>query len=349
MDHLTNDRKIEHIDIINSDEHVDRRRNYFDAIQLKHRALPELDLEKVDPSVFFMGKKLSFPLLISSMTGGAHDVVRRINNNLAIAAQEMAVGLGVGSQRVLFTHPEARSSFEIRPIAPQALLFANLGAVQLNYGFGIDHCRQAVEVVGADALYLHLNPLQEAVQPEGDVNFQGLAKKIGEIARSLDVPVIIKEVGAGISSADAQLLADYGIRYIDVAGSGGTSWSRIENFRRRGKDQDDVGLLFQDWGNPTPLALQSLQPLKKKITIIASGGIRSGLDMAKAVILGASLCGMAKPFLKPAMESADAVIKVIQRLKREFTIAMFLLGVDKFDNLFFNKELMWNPDFTLFS
>ncbi len=348
MDHLTNDRKLEHINIINSDEQVDRRKHYFDAIHLKHRALPELDLNDVDPSITFMGKKLSFPLLISSMTGGSQPIVQQINKNLALAAEETGVALGVGSQRVLFTHPEAKASFELRHYAPKTLLFANLGAVQLNYGFGIDHCRQAIEVVGADALYFHLNPLQEAVQPEGDVNFTGLVNKISGIAALLDKPVIVKEVGAGLSFKDAQLLVNKGIKYIDVAGSGGTSWSRIENFRRQEDNRDDLGLLFQDWGNPTPLLLRELQPLKEQISIVASGGIRSGVDMAKAVILGASLCGLAKPFLQPAMQSVDAVIEVITRLKREFTIAMFLCGQHNTTDMRNNNALLWNPNFELF-
>ncbi|MBN1479795.1 type 2 isopentenyl-diphosphate Delta-isomerase [candidate division KSB1 bacterium] len=347
MDELTNDRKLEHINIINSDDSVDRRKNYFDAIHLKHRALPELALDEIDPSLHFMGKKLSFPLLISSMTGGSQDTVRQININLALAAEQTGVALGVGSQRVMFTHPDARSSFTIRQYAPTTLLFANLGAVQLNYGFDLHHCAEAVAAVGADALYFHLNPLQEAVQPEGDVNFSGLAEKIGKIAASLNKPVIIKEVGAGISFEDAKLLVDHGIKYIDVAGSGGTSWSRIENFRRKDNNQDNLGILFQDWGNPTPLVLRAMHPLKSRITLLASGGIRSGLDMAKAVILGASLCGLAKPFLKPAMESAQAVVEVVQRLKREFTVAMFLMGIKKLDDMQNNEALMWNPNFTL--
>lgn len=348
MDHLTNDRKLEHINIINSDEQVDRRKNYFDAIHLKHRALPELDLNDIDTSITFMGKHLSFPLLISSMTGGSQEVVQQINKNLAIAAEATHVALGVGSQRVMFTHPEAKSSFEIRQHAPTTLLFANLGAVQLNYGFGLDHCNQAIDAVGADALYFHLNPLQEAVQPEGDVDFSGLTNKISGIASLLEKPVIVKEVGAGISYSDAQLLVNKGIKYIDVAGSGGTSWSRIENFRRDEKDSDNLGLLFQDWGNPTPLALRDLQAFKDQIHVVASGGIRSGLDMAKAVILGASLAGLAKPFLKPAMESPDAVISVIQKLKREFTVAMFLLGMQNIDTMKYNNSLLWNPNFELF-
>lgn len=348
MDYLTNDRKMEHIRIINSDEQVDRRRHYFDLIHLKHRALPELDMSQVNTSVEFMGKKLSFPLLISSMTGGSQDVVRQINRNLAIAAEKTGVAMGVGSQRVLFSHPQSRDSFDLRPHAPTTLLFANLGAVQLNYGFDSDNCRKAIEAVGADALYFHLNPLQEAVQPEGDLNFGGLAKKMADIAAGLSVPVIVKEVGAGISPDDAQILCDHGIHYIDVAGSGGTSWSRIEHFRRQEKHQDNLGLLFEDWGNPTPLVLKTLMPLRNRLQVIASGGIRSGIDMVKAVILGASLCGLAKPFLQPAMESPQTVIEVIERLQREFKVAMFLLGASSVAELQFNESLIWNPDFTLF-
>lgn len=335
-----NERKIEHIKIINSDENIDRRKYYFDSIQLKHRALPEIDLDKVDTSIEFMGKKLSFPLLISSMTGGAQELVQRINKNLVLAAEKAKVAMGVGSQRVMFSHPGAKKSFELRQYAPTTLLFANLGAVQLNYNFGLEHCRQAIQTVGADGLYLHLNPLQESIQPEGDTNFSGLADKIGDIAQNIDTPLILKEVGAGISYEDVNLVVDNGIKYIDVAGSGGTSWSRIEEFRRQKHQKDNIGITFQDWGNPTPLVLKSLKPLRNKITLIASGGIRTGIDMVKANILGASLCGLAKPFLKPAMESADAVLAVIDRIKKEYKIAMFLTGVDNFKTLHYNESLI---------
>lgn len=339
MSDQINERKYDHIRIITSDENVDRKKSYFDFIHLKHRALPEIDLAQVDPSVTFMGKKLAFPLLISSMTGGHHDMVRRINKNLAIAAEETGVAMGVGSQRVMFDNPDARKSFEIRQYAPSILLFANLGAVQLNYGFDISHCREAVAVAGADGLYLHLNPLQEAVQPEGDTNFSNLATKIGEITKNLDVPVILKEVGAGLGLDDVILANEHGVKYFDVAGSGGTSWSRIEHYRRN-DEKENIGLLFQDWGNPTPLALRALRPMHDKITVISSGGLRSGIDMAKSVILGAKLCGMAKPFLKPATQSADAVIHTIEKFKKEFTVAMFLLGVRNFDQLFLNESLI---------
>ena len=354
----TNSRKVEHIRIIREDRGTDRRKFYFDDVRLKHRALPELNLADVDPSTEFLGKRLSFPLLISSMTGGDHSLVRKINRNLAIAAEAEQVALGVGSQRVMFTNPKARASFELREFAPTTLLFANLGAVQLNYGFGIAECREAVKTVGADALFLHLNPLQEAVQPEGDTNFAGLGAKIGAIAKSLDVPVILKEVGAGISREDAELAMKNGVKIIDVAGSGGTSWSRIEHHRasmetghpapsskKAGQDAPPpygLGLLFQDWGIPTPDALRELAPLRKQITLIASGGIRSGLDIAKAVVLGASLGGLAQPFLEPATKSPDAVRKVIQRLRREFVTTMFLLGVTGVGKLKGNAALLAN-------
>jgi isopentenyl-diphosphate delta-isomerase len=333
----TNARKVQHIRIIGADGDVDRRKHYFDDIRLTHRALPELDLADVDPSTTFLGRRLSFPLLISCMTGGDHTLLRRINRNLALAAQATRVALGVGSQRVMFAHPKARRSFALRPLAPDALLLANLGAVQLNRGFGVAECREAVRVLDADALCLHLNPLQEAVQPEGDTDFDGLADKIGAVARNLGKPVILKEVGAGLSLADVRLAMRRGIRIFDVAGSGGTSWSRIEHHRQ---DKHDLGLSFQDWGVPTPRALSDLRPLRGKIELIASGGVRTGIDMVKSLILGASLCGVASPLLKPAMTSAEAVVEAIARLKREFTTAMFLMGVRDVKGLVGNESLL---------
>jgi len=338
----TADRKVQHISIITEDREVDRRKYYFDEIRLTHRALPEIALPDIDPSVTFLGKRLSFPLLISCMTGGSHEQVRRINENLAGAAEAEQVAMGTGSQRVMFSAPEARASFALRGAAPTTVLLGNLGAVQLNEGFGIEHAREAVEVLGADALVFHLNPLQEAVQPEGDTNFSGLAEKIGAVARALaPTPVIVKEVGAGISLEDARRLTAQGIRYIDVAGSGGTSWSRIEHHRQEpGPERHDLGLLFQDWGIPTPLALGQLAPLRPGVHLIASGGIRSGLDMIKSVVLGASLAGLAKPFLQPAAESVEAVREVIRRLRREFVTAMFLLGARNIHDVIGRDDLI---------
>ena len=340
MQDPTNERKLKHLRTIESDPETDRRKFYFDDIRLTHRALPELNLAEIDPSIEFMGKKLSFPLLISSMTGGDHDLVRTINRNLATAAEKTGVAMGVGSQRVMFSQPAARSSFEIRKYAPTTLLLANLGAVQLNYGFTLDMCEEAVAAAGADALILHLNPLQEAVQPSGNTNFAKLSTRIIHIAERLNKPVVLKEVGAGLSEEDVRLVADGGIRYIDVAGAGGTSWSRIEHYSLVEEEREDLGLTFQDWGIPTPRALMALKKCRGRLTLIASGGIRSGLDMAKAMILGASLCGIAAPFLKPAIESPDKVVKVINTLKREFVTALFLLGQGSVKGLIGNEELL---------
>jgi isopentenyl-diphosphate delta-isomerase len=328
-------RKAEHIDIVAKDASMDRRKFYFDDIHLVHRALPEISLKNVDPSMEFLGKKLSFPFLISSMTGGSGDAIHTINHNLARAAEAEGVAMGVGSQRVMFHDPAARGAFQLRGFAPNALLFANLGAVQLNEGMTIDQIRDAIDVLKADALILHLNPLQEAVQPEGDTDFSNLWKKMAEVFQTLEKPVIVKEVGAGISRADVELLIEAGAKIIDVAGTGGTSWSRIEAARC---SDPSLGECFQDWGIPTPQSLRELSDLD--VTLIASGGIRTGIDMVKAMILGASLCGMARPLLTPAMESVDAVRAVIQRVKKEFVTAMFLLGVKNIEQLKGNRNLI---------
>ncbi|EAR60273.1 type 2 isopentenyl-diphosphate Delta-isomerase [Neptuniibacter caesariensis] len=338
MSDLTNDRKIEHIQAIEKDPQTDRSGHYFDRIRLSHRALPELNLGDIDTGCDFLGYRLSFPMLISSMTGGDHELIKRINRNLAEAAERCNVAMAVGSQRVMFTTPEAKESFRLREFAPSVPLIGNLGAVQLNYGIEKAQAEAAISVLEADALYLHLNPLQEAVQPEGDTDFSGLAEKIKKLASELDVPVLLKEVGSGLSPADIELGLQSGIKCFDVAGSGGTSWSRIEHHRR--KDSSDLGLKFQDWGLPTPLALKMAEPYLSSATIVASGGLRDGIDMVKSVILGASLCGMAAPLLKPAMESADAVVAEIEKIKTEFRTAMFLLGVPDMRTLYNNHALI---------
>lgn len=340
MSDPVNTRKREHLEVIARDPDTDRRKHYFDAIRLQHRALPELDLAAIDPGITFMNRRLSLPLLISSMTGGDDDEIRTINRNLAIAAEATGVAMGVGSQRVMFSHPAARASFDLRRHAPTTLLFANLGAVGFNYGLTIQQCREAVEVLAADGLFLHLNPLQEAAQPEGDTDFSGLAGAIARVAAALPCPVLVKEVGCGLARADAELLIAAGIRYLDVAGAGGTSWSRIEYHRHHDAGDCSVGRLFQDWGIPTPVALRALAPCRDCVTLIASGGIRSGLDMAKAMVLGASLCGLARPFLEPARNSPEAVIATIRSLERQFTTALFLLGIPSAEALIGNAALL---------
>jgi len=342
MEDSTNDRKIQHLRVFGEDPDIDRNRNYFDEVLLIHRGLPELDFSEIDTSVNYLGKQLSFPLLISPMTGGDHSLIEKINRNLALAAEECQVAMAVGSQRVMFTHPESFESFNIRKYAPTVLLFGNLGGVQLNYGMSSIEACEAVERIGADALGFHVNPLQEVIQPGGDVNFSGVIKKIGEVNKVLNVPVILKEVGCGLSVQDIKLAHGYGIEYFDVAGSGGTSWSRIEH-NRRTDPSNNLGLLFQDWGIPTPVALMNASKAVPDLNLIASGGLRNGVDMVKSMILGASLCGIASPFVQPAECSADKVVELIEALKKEFKVAMFLLGVSNVEDLLGNRALLLKP------
>ena len=290
-----------------------------------HRALPELNLEEVDLSQELFGKRLQAPLLISSMTGGTEQA-RQINRTLAAAAQQAGVAMGLGSQRAAIEHPELAETFQVRSIAPTALLFANLGAVQLNYGLGVDECRKAVEMIEADALILHLNALQEAVQPEGDTRFAGLAGKIEAVCRALSVPVVAKEVGWGFSKQDVTLLANAGVAAIDVAGAGGTSWSQVEMHRVTEPAQRRLAAAFIDWGIPTSEAIQNIKQAAPHMKIFASGGLRSGVDIAKCLALGAALGGMASPFLKAAVESQEATLQLIVEIKREIQVCMFAAG-----------------------
>ncbi len=336
MDEQINNRKTEHINIVLNDSDVDRHQSDYDSIRLIHRALPQLDLDQIDPSTTFLGKKISFPFLISSMTGGEDALVQRINRNLAIAAEECQVALAVGSQRVMFSNPKAVSSFQLRNLAPTIPICGNIGAVQLNYGFGAKECKEAVEMIGADGLFLHLNPLQEAVQPEGDTNFSNISEKIGTLQKELPFPILVKEVGTGMSPADVSLLYNEGIKYIDVSGRGGTSWSRIESFR--GKKNRSLGIAFQDWGLTTAESLRLNSHFSEKINFIAGGGLRSGIELAKSVLLGAKIGSSALPFLKAATESAESVIEVINQFKREFVTTMFLLGAENVEALEKNRN-----------
>jgi isopentenyl-diphosphate delta-isomerase len=253
----------------------------------------------------------------------------KINRNLAEGAERTGVAVGVGSQRKALEDPEKADTFRVREVAPTALLLANLGAVQLNYGMGARECRQAVDMIGADALILHLNPLQEAIQPEGQCDFSGLLPKIGEVVRRVGVPVVVKEIGCGFSESTARALASQGVRIVDTAGVGGTSWARIEAERARDLE---IGEIFAGWGLPTPESIRQVRRVEG-LTVIASGGIRNGLDAAKAIALGADLAGLAYPFLAPAMESAEQVADKVRRTVRELKICMFCLGVKTISEL----------------
>jgi isopentenyl-diphosphate delta-isomerase len=316
------DRKAEHIRLALEPRMQLGGRSWWDDYSFGHEALPEIDMAEVDTSVEFLGRRLEAPLLISCMTGGTESA-GIINRNLAAGAERTGVAVGVGSQRKALEDPEKADTFRVREAAPSVPLLANLGAVQLNYGMGVRECRQAVGMIGADALVLHLNPLQEALQPEGQCDFSGLLPKIGEVVRALEVPVVVKEVGSGLSERVARALAAQGVRILDTAGTGGTSWARIEAQR---SGELDLGELFAGWGLPTPLSIQEVRRVEG-VTVIASGGLRNGMDVAKALALGADLAGMAYPFLRPATESPERVADQVARIVRELKICMFCLGV----------------------
>jgi isopentenyl-diphosphate delta-isomerase len=320
---ITERRKLDHIKI-NLEQDVQFRRltTGLERYRFMHEALPELDLDEIDTRVTIFGKTLTTPILISSMTGGTKEA-QQINLNLAIAAQQVGIAMGLGSQRAAIEHTELADTYRVRQVAPDITLFANVGVVQFNYGYGIDQCRRAVEMVEADALILHFNSLQEAVQPEGDGNFKDLLPKIEAVCKSLGVPVIAKEVGWGFSERSARLLASAGVAAIDVAGSGGTSWSEVEYHRAPTASHARVARSFADWGIPTADSIQYVKAADPELTIIASGGLRDGIDIAKCIALGATVGGMAGPFLKAAAQTPEAVLELIHETARQIRIAMF--------------------------
>jgi isopentenyl-diphosphate delta-isomerase len=323
---LTARRKADHLRI-NLEEDVRAKgiSSGFEAYRFEHQALPELDLAAVATDSVLFGKKLAAPLLISSMTGGVEQA-QTINRRLAAVAQRIGIAMGLGSQRIAIERPEAAALFQIRDIAPDILLFGNLGAVQLNYGYGVEQCRRAIEMVGADGLFLHLNPLQEAVQNEGNVDFSGLLARIEAVCRGLTVPVIVKEVGWGISGAVAQQLFDAGVAAIDVAGAGGTSWSEVEKHRAASPLRARVAGAFAGWGIGTADSLVAVRRVAPDLPVFASGGIRNGIDVAKAVALGASLAGLASPVLKAAVRSEEAALEELEATIQELRISMFCVG-----------------------
>ncbi|MBN1203059.1 MAG: type 2 isopentenyl-diphosphate Delta-isomerase [Anaerolineae bacterium] len=323
---FTGRRKDDHIRI-NLEEQVQfpNLMTGLERLRLLHQAVPEINLAEVDTRTVFFGERLNSPLLISSMTGGT-ERAQNINRVLAEAAQEAGIAMGLGSQRAALEDPALVVSYDVRAVAPNILLFANMGAVQLNYGYGVDECRRAVEMIQADALILHFNALQEAVQPEGNGDFSGLLGKIETVCRHLSVPVIAKEVGWGISPQAARQLAEAGVSAIDVAGAGGTSWSEVEYHRAPTAAHARVARSFADWGIPTADSIRYVCEAAPDMPVIASGGLRDGVDIAKCIALGADLGGMAGPFLKAAAESLDAVRQLIWEITTQLRIAMFASG-----------------------
>jgi isopentenyl-diphosphate delta-isomerase len=298
----------------------------------RHQALPDLDLESIDTTLMLFGRRLGYPLLISSMTGGTEQAWQ-INQILAAAAQEHRIALGLGSQRVAIQKPETAYTFQVRQAAPDILLFANLGAIQLNYGYSVEECRAAVEMVEADALILHLNVLQELVQPEGNSRWAGLLGKIEQVCRQLSVPVIAKEVGWGLSEEAARQLAGAGVSALDTAGAGGTSWSEVEYHRAPTRFHAEVARSFADWGIPTAQSIQQARRGAPNLPIFASGGLRDGIDVAKCVALGASLCGMAGPLLRAAADSAEMLDESLRIVEAQLRIAMMCSGAGTLEAL----------------
>ncbi|HKZ93226.1 MAG TPA: type 2 isopentenyl-diphosphate Delta-isomerase [Candidatus Bathyarchaeia archaeon] len=336
MSKKTEERKDEHLDICLR-ENVQARHTTtgFEEIHMIHKALPEINLEEINLSGKTFNHKFSAPLIVESMTGGTRNG-SKVNVAIAKAVEELGLGMGVGSQRTAFESTTVEGTFAVtRKEAPNAFIMANIGAPQLAKGYGAKEAKKAVEMLEADALLIHLNPLQEAIQPEGETTFNGVAARIQAIVDGVDIPVIVKEVGCGIGAAEAKQLEALGIAGIDIAGAGGTSWTAVEYFRAK-KERDEtrqrLGETFWDWGIPTAASLIETTQVVH-IPVIASGGLRSGIDLAKALALGASLTGVAYPILDPAFHGAQEAKKKLQLLLDELKTTMFLVGANSVQKL----------------
>ena len=333
MAEKTGKRKVDHIRICLDQKAQARNVTAgFEDIQLVHRALPEINKSKINLSTTFLGKKFKAPIIVGAMTGGAEEATS-INASIAEAVEKLGLGMGLGSQRAAIENKSLEKTYRIaREKAPNAFLIANVGGVQLVHGYGIKEVKKIVEMIDADAVAVHLNALQEVVQPEGQTNFQGVLSKIGEITGSVDVPVIVKETGAGIASEDAKALEEAGVKAIDVGGVGGTSFAAVEYFRSTQQKDVYLGEAFWDWGIPTAVSLvENAQTVK--VPLIASGGIRSGTDIAKALALGASLASVSQPILETAVKGAKETEAKLSCLIEELRNVMFLVGAEKLNDL----------------
>ncbi len=320
---MISDRKLAHLEICKNNDVEHHRTTGFEDIELVHRTLPEVNFDDIDTSIEFLGRKLESPLIISAITGG-HEASTEINKNLAIATENTRIAMGVGSQRAGITNEELTETFTVvRDYIRKAMVIGNIGAPQVEYA------PKAIEMLDTDALAIHLNPLQEIIQPEGDINAKGYVDSIENICSGTDVPIIAKETGAGIDGRDAKLLEEMGVDAIDIQGVGGTSWAAVETYRA---EDTTLGNLFWDWGIPT--AVSTVEVLEStNLPVISSGGIRNGLEAAKAISLGASCVGMALPFLKYAYESPELIEEKINQFTRELKTAMFLVGASNIEEL----------------
>ena len=334
MGEQTENRKAEHIKIcLNEKAQARKATTGFEDVQFVHRALPEVDKAKIDVSTTIFGHKFSAPLIVGAMTGGTAEATR-INATIAEAVEQLQLGMGLGSQRAAIENPKLTETFAVaRKKAPTAFLIANIGGIQLANGYGVKEVKKAVDMIDADAVAVHLNALHEAVQPEGQTNFKGVLAKIGEIAGEIDKPVIVKETGAGIAAGDAKRLEAAGVSAIDVGGVGGTSFAAVEYYRSEANSvQRSLGDVFWDWGIPTAVSLvETAQTVK--IPVIASGGVRSGVDAAKALALNACLASVSQPALETAVKSAKETEELLSLLTEELRTVMFLVGAENVQQL----------------
>jgi len=332
--HISSLRKTAHLNIVaNEDVESATVRAGWDRWRFRHDALPELDAAAISLNTELFGKALAGPLIIAGMTGGS-ERAGVVNRRLAQVARELGLGMGLGSQRAMLESPDLSPTFQVRDLAPDILLLANVGAVQLNYGVSVDDVRRMVDAVQADALAVHLNVLQEMVQPEGDRDWSGLRGKLGQLIEAMHVPVLVKETGCGIGPETAVVLRDLGVAAIDVGGTGGTSWGWIEGFRAADPQRQQIGATFRDWGLPTADAvLAARAAVGPALPIIATGGVRTGLDVAKALALGADAAGMALPFFRAADVSLDEALALGRRILDELRVAAMCSGAPELSAL----------------
>jgi isopentenyl-diphosphate delta-isomerase len=339
----TGARKADHLRINIEQDVAAHLSGGFERWRFEHCALPEIDLDDVDVHGTLFDRPIDAPLLISCMTGGTAEA-GEINHRLARVAQRMRIAMGVGSGRVLLEHPEVVETFDVRQEAPDVPLLANIGAVQLNRGYGAEECRRLVRTLGADALVLHLNAIQEAVQVEGDTSFSGLLDKIARLCEALDKPVIVKEVGWGIAQDVAVALLRVGVRAIDVAGAGGTSWSEVEKHRLHEPWRQHVAAAFAGWGIPTAECIERVRMAVPDAVLFASGGIADGIDTAKAIALGADVVGVAGPFLRAAARAETAAEDFAREIVTTLRIAMFAIGAKNLRELRATPRLQFIGD-----
>lgn len=333
MEKGINQRKTEHIRLcLTGNVEGVNKTTGLEGIHFIHNALPEINFDDITLETSFLGKRLKAPFLVSSMTGGS-ELATAINQNLALAAEARGWAMAIGSTRAFLESDKHKESFLIREQAPTVPLIVNIGAVQFNYGYGPEECQRIIDKTGADSIVLHLNSMQEAVQDGGDLNFENLLPKIEKVCKALDVPVGVKEVGFGIDGEVAEKLYNAGISYIDVAGAGGTSWSQVEKLRSRDKLKKAAAEAFNNWGNPTKDCIVSVRSKLPEATLVASGGMKTGVDAAKAITIGADIIGFARHLLQAATESPEAVIETMEQIELELKMTMFGIGVKNLEEL----------------